>query len=815
MTQVGSKRLRVLFVEDSDSDAQLLLREFRRAGYELTHERVDTASTLDTALNKAPWDVILADFSMPKFSGTDALAQVRALGMDVPFLFVSGTIGEDTAVQAMKAGAQDYIMKSNLKRVVPAVEREIAEFRKRRERREAEEQLRKLSRALDQASESVFITDQIGRIEYVNPALERLTGYSAIELRGASPALFRSGHHSDEYFAHMWQTILAGNVFRDVVVNVRKDGSQFYEEKVITPLKDDFGNITHFVSTGRDITERIKAEEARTRLAAILEATTDLVAMLDPDGRLRYLNASGRNLLGLPPEYDISKRHWKEMFPEDEARRVFAEAIPAVRRDGAWSGETSLRGKNHRRVPVSQVILAHRDSHGAVEFLSTIVRDISERKHFEAELRHRATHDDLTGLANRLLLADRIETALRTAQRRTRPLAVIFLDIDNFKRVNDTLGHDAGDSLLKHVAGQLQNCVQPTDSLARHGGDEFAMVVSEVDGLEDVLHRLRNVQQAFMSPVKIHDHDLFVTLSLGVAMYPHDGRDAATLMRNADTAVYQAKAGGRDQYCFYAPVMNARGHDLLALEGELRRALERDQFLLHYQPQVELRSGQVHALEALIRWRHPDRGLLSPAEFMPLLEETGLIVPVGEWVLKRASEQCRAAGLRLAVNVSARQFDDPQLVDKIRSILSQAQLPPDRLELEITENILMRDVGAATQVLERLHDLGVRLAVDDFGTGYSSLAYLKRFPLHVLKIDQTFVRDVTEDSNDASIVEASISLGHKLGLELIAEGVETSEQLDYLRLQGCDAVQGYYISRPQSFADIETFLQAHADNAHW
>ena len=807
MTETPSKPLRVLIVEDSEDDTQLLLRELRRNGYAPDYQRVDNAVTLQRALDEGDWDVILADFSMPRFSGVDALRHVRSHGVDVPFLFVSGTIGEDTAVQAMKAGAQDYIMKGNLKRVVPAVERELAEARMRRDRRQSEGRLRKLSRVVEQASESVFITDQSGVVEYVNPAFERLTGYSMDDMRGQTPALLKSDAHDAEVYAQLWRTIAAGEVFKSRMINRRKDGTLFVEEKIITPLKDNEGQITHFVSTGRDITKRLEVEEERGRLAAILEATIDLVAILDPDGALRFLNASGRKFLGLDPDESLSGRTWSDLFSEHEARRVMAEAMPAVRRDGVWSGEALVRGSEGRNMPVSQVILAHRGTAGEVEYLSTIARDISERKRFEAQLRHRATHDALTGLANRVLVNDRIETAVVSAQRQSHSLAVLILDVDNFKRVNETLGHEAGDTLLRYVARQLDSCLQANDTLARHGSDEFTLVVDEIGNIEDVLGTLRKVKEALERPAYIDSHELFITSSIGIAVFPYDGRDAPTLMRNAEAAMHQAKEAGRGQYRFYAPDMNARGHELLALETELRRALERDQFVLHYQPQVDLRTRRIHAAEAVIRWHHPQRGMVSPAHFVPMLEETGLIVPVGDWVLRQACADAARLGLRVSVNVSAPQFEDPNLVDRIGEILGGAGCTPNWLELEITENILMRDGASATAVLERLHELGVRLAVDDFGTGYSSLAYLKRFPLDVLKIDQTFIQDVTDDLDDAAIVEASISLSHKLGLEAVAEGVESRAQLRFLRKHRCDIAQGFYLSRPAPREELEALLR--------
>ncbi len=389
----------------------------------------------------------------------------------------------------------------------------------------------------------------------------------------------------------------------------------------------------------------------------------------------------------------------------------------------------------------------------------------------------------------------------------------MFLDLDNFKRVNDSLGHPAGDGVLQAVARRLQNCLRPTDTVARHGGDEFTVLLDDLARPDGAMVVLNKIQAAFERPVISGAHEIYITFSAGIAVYPQDGMDTEDLLRNADTAMYRAKMGGVSQYSFYAADMNARSHELLSLETDLRRALERQEFRLYYQPQIELAEGRIVGMEALIRWQHPLHGLISPAEFVPLLESTGQIDAVGEWVLRQACADlrvCREADfpdLRMSVNVSAVQFNDRQLLDKVRSALTEVGIPPQALELELTENIVMRDPRAAAEILRALQTLGVRIAVDDFGTGYSSLNYLKNFPLDVLKIDQSFVKDLMEDTSDAAIVEASILFAHKLGLETVAEGVETQEQLAFLREHGCQMVQGYYLSRPVPFAELFDLLQ--------
>lgn len=804
--------LRALIIEDSDDDARLLVTHLQRFGYQVKWHRVASPDALRSAL-KETWDIVFSDYTMPEFNGLDALALIREHDPDLPFVFVSGTIGEERAVAGMKAGAQDYVMKDNLNRLVPAVEREIAEARERRTRRETEKTVRKLSRVVEQATDSVFITRCDGEIRYVNPAFEALTGYVRGEVLGKTPAILKSGSHDDAFYSRLWETIIRGETFRGIVVNRRKNGQFFYEEKTITPLRDDRDDITHFVSTGRDITQRILIEKERARLVDILEATTDVVAIVDPSGKLQYLNGAGRRLLRVAKEEDISSCNVANLYTENALQDWYEHALDIARSEGQWLGETELQDHERGPIPVSQVMLVHRNDDSSIDFFSIIARDISERKRFEVELEHRATHDGLSGLPNRVLLVDRLSSELHRAERQKKHVAVLFLDVDNFKRVNDSLGHAIGDELLRQVGYRIRQALRPSDTVARYGGDEFVIVIGDLAEAQHVLVVLQKLQRAFEAPYSLEGSDIFVSFSTGIAVYPTDGEDEATLLKNADTALYKAKADGKGGYCFYARQMNARGHELLALESQLRRALEREEFRLHYQPQLHLGSGRIVSMEALLRWEHPVRGTVGPADFLPLLEETGLIVPTGEWVLRQACKDLRslqvagADDLRVAVNVAARQFMEGAFPDTVRRVLSEEQLEGRMLELEITENTVMKDVHRAAECLRTLDSLGVRLAVDDFGTGYSSLAYLKRFPIDALKIDRAFIKDLPRDQNDVGITEASITLGHKLGLEIVAEGVETDEQLAFLREADCDLIQGYHVSRPVALSALSEWLK--------
>jgi diguanylate cyclase (GGDEF)-like protein/PAS domain S-box-containing protein len=556
------------------------------------------------------------------------------------------------------------------------------------ERKRAEAEMKKLSSAVEQTADSVLITDVNGIIEYVNPAFEQATGYAAAEAIGQTPRLVKSGQHDQDFYKKLWATILAGEVFRAVIANRRRDGTVYYEEKTITPIRDENRRITHFVSTGKDITERMQSQQ-----------------------RLQFL----------------------------------------------------------------------------------------------------AYHDVLTGLPNRTLFLDRLEHALQRAPRGPRSVAVLGLDVDRFKIINDTLGHDVGDRLLRTLAERLKSCVREADTVARLSGDEFAILLEDLGTTDDVVRVARKILQAFSSPFNLGERELFVTTSIGVSIYPEDGKNANDLLKSADTAMYRAKEAGRNTYQFYSPDMSARAVERLALETGLRRALERRELVLYYQPLVDLRTRRVVSVEALLRWNQPQLGLVQPNEFIPLLEETGMIVPVGEWVITAVADQLerwRAArrDLRVSINLSARQFIGRGFADQVMTLVEEKRLDPTRLELEITESILMQNAQDTLDLLTRLDSLGCRLAIDDFGTGYSSLSYLKRFPIDVLKIDRSFVRDVPDDKDDASIVTTIVAMAHNLKLQVVAEGVETEKQLAFLRACGCDLMQGSLYSRPLPLEELERLL---------
>lgn len=451
---------------------------------------------------------------------------------------------------------------------------------------------------------------------------------------------------------------------------------------------------------------------------------------------------------------------------------------------------------------------------GKGELLAVIetLEDITERKRYEEQLEYQANHDGLTGLPNRNLLTDRIRQAMLMSLRNNYEVAVFFVDLDNFKFINDSLGHDVGDMLLKIAAERLSSCVRSGDTLARQGGDEFIIVISNQSVSDHASLIAEKMLELIAQPFRIREHELVITCSIGISIFPRDGEDVQTLIKNSDVAMYRAKEQGRNTFKYFTGEMNARTLARMTMEKHLRRALEHDEFLVYYQPKVSLSTGRITSMEALVRWQHPEMGLVLPSNFIPLAEETSLIVPIGEWVLRTACAQNRAwqeaglAPLTVAVNLSPRQFRQQNIVGLIGQLLLETGLAPRYLELEITESMVMQDVERVTAILKELKNMGTSLAMDDFGTGYSSLGYLRRFPFDKLKIDQSFVRDITSDPDNAAIATTVIAMAHSLHLKVIAEGVETEGQLNYLRSHGCDEMQGYYFSRPVPALEFEQLL---------
>jgi diguanylate cyclase (GGDEF)-like protein/PAS domain S-box-containing protein len=611
---------------------------------------------------------------------------------------------------------------------------------------------------------------------------------------------------------HVPVVVLTGRDDESLAAQALQEGAQDY---LIKGQIDSRGLLRAL----RYAIERKSMEEAlfveKERAQVTLNSIGDAVVCTDISGKISFLNLVAEKMTGWPWE-EAAGRSMDEVLRIVDA--TTRKTTPDPMKMAVGQGRTVhlplnciLLRRDGFEIPIEDSVAAIHDREGQAIGAVIVFRDVSAARAMALEMTHSAQHDFLTGLPNRMLLNDRVNQAITLAPRHMKKVAVLFLDLDGFKHINDSLGHPIGDKLLQSIAKRLVECVRGSDTVSRQGGDEFVVLLSEVAHAEDAAISALRMLEAVAQAHSIDGHDLHVTTSIGVSVYPDDGQDAETLIKNADTAMYQAKENGRQSYQFFKPAMNVRAVERQSIEENLRRALERQEFSLHYQPKVNLRTGEITGAEALLRWTHPVRGPVSPGQFIPVAEDCGLILPIGQWVLREACKQARAwaeAGLpatTMAVNISSMEFRDDNFLDSIFAILKETGLDPRALELELTESVLMKRAESAATVLKTLRASGVRVAVDDFGTGYSSLSYLRKFPIDALKIDQSFVRQITMAPDDTTIVTAVISMGRSLKLRVVAEGVESQQELEFLRAHQCDEAQGYYFSRPvlpQHFAQL-------------
>ncbi len=576
-------------------------------------------------------------------------------------------------------------------------------------------------------------------------------------------------------------------------------------------VKKNTGETTGMLVSVRDLTQQRQMEERLRLSASVFENTSEGVVISDTQGTVVEVNSAFTEILGYGHDEVIGQnpRMWKSDRHDESFYRDFWNSLMTV---GRWRGEIWNRRKDGSVFPewlsISQVV----DSEGKLTHFIGVFTDISHLKESQKQLDHLAHHDALTDLPNRLLYVERLTQAIKHAGRQKKQLAIIFIDLDRFKNINDSLGHPAGDQLLCKVAERLEDVVREDDTVARISGDEFVLLLEDIGGSNNAAHVAQKVMRIFESSFQLEGREVQTSASLGISLYPQDGDDAATLLRNADAAMYRAKDEGRNNYEFYTEELTRNAFERVLLENSLRQALDQQQFQLYYQPQVDIFTGEIIGAEVLIRWQHPDQGMVSPAKFIPIAEECGLILAIGEWVLREACEQ----GKRwldqdihfgqLAVNVSGVQIKDSALVEQVSTIINECEFPASCLELEITEGFIMQQAQFAISQLEGLRQLGLTLAIDDFGTGYSSLSYLKQLPIQKLKIDQSFIRDIPDDLDDMAISNAVIALGDSLDLKVIAEGVETKEQASFLKKAGCSQGQGFLYSRPVPAEDFEKLL---------
>ncbi|RMN95382.1 Sensory box/GGDEF domain/EAL domain protein [Pseudomonas coronafaciens pv. coronafaciens] len=689
--------------------------------------------------------------------------------------------------------------------------------------RDSEQRYRMLAESI---SDVIFSTDGLLDINYVSPSVERALGYSAdwIVQNGWSAVLANRQQLAgfDALMSRIGKVLKKPRELarlRDEVTTrmfvfdcLRADGRKIPVELRVVLVWDEHGHFEGIFGVGRDISQQRRAEKDLRMAATVFEHSTSAILITDPAGYIVQANEAFTRVSG----YEVAQV--LDQLPgmltvETEQEAQMRHILKQLDGRGTWEGEIRLKRRNGEHYPAWVGITAVVDDEGDLASYVCFFSDISERKASEDRIHRLAYYDALTHLPNRTLFQDRLHSALQQAERQKAWVVLMFLDLDRFKPINDSLGHAAGDRMLQEMATRLLACVDIDDTVARMGGDEFTLLLQPAITREAALNRAIHVAEriltSLVTPFVLEGREFFVTASIGIALSPQDGNELSQLMKNADTAMYHAKECGKNNFQFYQADMNATALERLELESDLRHALEQQEFTLYYQPQFSGDGKRLTGAEALLRWRHPRRGLVPPNDFIPVLEELGLVVEVGDWVLAEACRQlkhwhqARVRVPKVSVNISARQFSDGQLGKRIAGILEQTGLSPACLELELTESILMREVEEAMHILDGLKNLGLSIAVDDFGTGYSSLNYLKQFPIDVLQIDRTFVDGLPSGEQDAQIARAIIAMAHSLNLSVIAEGVETHEQLEFLRQHGCDEVQGYLFGRPMPPGQFE------------
>ncbi|WP_414154262.1 EAL domain-containing protein [Pseudomonas sp. BNK-43-a] len=689
--------------------------------------------------------------------------------------------------------------------------------------RDSEQRYRMLAESI---SDVIFSTDNQLQLNYISPSVQTVLGYSVdyifdngwpsiianpSQLSGMQTLMERvSKALDDREQLRQLRSQLPTQMF--LFDCLRADGRKIPIELRLVLVWDDHERFEGVLGVARDISQQRRAEKDLRMAATVFEHSTSAILITDPAGYIVQVNEAFSRVSGYAPDEVLDQRP-NMLTVEGQQDAHLGYVLKQLNQRGTWEGEVWLKRRSGEHYPAWVGITAVLDDERDLASYVCFFTDISERKASEQRIHRLAYYDALTHLPNRTLFQDRLHTALQQAERHKSWVVLMFLDLDRFKPINDSLGHAAGDRMLKDMAERLLACVDEDDTVARMGGDEFTLLLqsrtSREMALNRAIHVAENILASLVRPFVLESREFFVTASIGIALSPQDGNELSQLMKNADTAMYHAKERGKNNFQFYQADMNASALERLELESDLRHALEQNEFILYYQPQFSGDGKRLTGAEALLRWRHPRRGLVPPGDFIPVIEELGLVVDVGDWVLREASRQLKAwhkAKVRVpkvSVNISARQFSDGQLGKRIATILEETGLPPACLELELTESILMREVNEAMQILDSLKNLGLSIAVDDFGTGYSSLNYLKQFPIDVLKIDRTFVDGLPEGEQDAQIARAIIAMAHSLNLAVIAEGVETHEQLEFLREHGCDEVQGYLFGRPMPANQFE------------
>ncbi|MBT3360708.1 MAG: EAL domain-containing protein [Rhodospirillales bacterium] len=814
----------IVVVDDRVTNRNILAQLARSLGADAqVHAFENPQSALDWMMDKKV-DLVVTDFQMPGMNGAEFVRECRRkiLCFDVPIIVITAYEDRDYRYKALEAGATDFLLSpidhhefrtraNNLltmwrqKQIIQnravSLEHELKEtiLQRAKDLRRSEE---KLSDVIDTVPALVSASDALGRYVFLNSFHQTYFDFEPQKAIGRS----KSDLFGEEYGNRHRE--LDQQVFRtsEMLVGVEdqlvdRSGSERIFLTTKAPLRGDSDTDDMVVTVSLDITERMSAEDDVRKLSLAVEQSPASVMITDPTGVIEYVNPKFVDVTGYSAEEVMGKspQILNSGYTPPEYYRELWETVLAGRE---WRGEFHNKKKNGENFWEYASVSPIKDHNGEITHLLAVKEDITVRKQHEEQLLQQMNYDNVTDLPNRVLGLDRLTQALARSHRNNTTVALLFIDLDRFKNVNDTLGHSAGDRLLKEAGLRLCECIRGGDTVARLGGDEFTIILPDLQSPNNAEHVAEKVHSAFTQPFFIEGQELFVTASIGITVYPMDADAPHALMQNADAAMYQAKELGKNQTRFFTRELNEQALERVKIENHLRRAIERDEFSLHYQPIAELRSGRLVGAEALLRWHNDELGNVPPSLFIPQAEDAGLISSIGEWVLEDVCRQHAkwrdksGPPIRISVNVSSRQFREGALVDTIKRASREHGVPWENLELEITEGLLMDDLPESKVTFRELNAMGMRFSLDDFGTGYSSLNYLKRFPVRSLKIDRSFIQGVIDIPDDAVLVQAIINMAHSMKLEVVAEGVETRDQLDFVRQNGCDLVQGYFFSKP-------------------
>lgn len=818
----SGQTLHLLLVEDHDGDARLLAEALREARFEaLELHRVEALAPAVEWLGENPVDIVLLDLSLPDARGLETLQRILAADGSKPVVVFTDPEDQGVALKALREGAQDYVVKGSLD--PQQLERALRHSVERKRSERAARRTRRVYRTVFEAAPiGMAMVDADLRIVEANRALCEMLGYSKDELVGTP---YAEVTHDDDVRedVELARRLFAGEIhdYRMEKRYVTRGGDVIWGSLVVSALEADEDEPRHALGMVRDITSEKESRKAlrqsEERLARVLETVAEGIVIVDPDGRFTYVNPGAERILGRNEKallgttyrdsrWNVTAGEGTERAEEDYVYRQVLESGEAVR-----GAELQLEHPRRGRIILSLNAAPLHDASGEMTGVVISLRDVTEQKRFEEELERRALYDGLTGLPNRALFWDRLLHAVQRSERGNQQLAVLFADLDRFKMVNDSLGHDAGDRALMETARRMRRTFRDEDTVARIGGDEFTVLMEDVTDSDDALAAAERLVEEFERPFRIHDEEFHIYPSVGIAIWSSDTETPDDVVRRADAAMYRARRSSGTRVHLFDPEADVEHTERLQREARLHTAVESRTVVPFYQPIVDLETGDILGVESLARWRDPERGLVEPPDFIPLAEESGLILDLGEQLIREACRDIldwEASGfeLELFVNLSAQQFDSPQLIPFVEELLEDSGLRPSRLHVEVTERVIMQ----SAERLDALKELGLSVAVDDFGTGYSSLGYLRRLNVDGLKIDRVFISGVDHRLPDEAIVRTIVTLGDTLGLDVTAEGIEEEAQAERLRDLGCRRGQGFHFARPMPAADLEDLLSGDA-----